>query len=136
MIGAQEEHLVGVLFEIDDVALHLFARLHLEALGDCIEACHGKEQTPEERLRHLEVPVLFDVTNGEETLMAGDLLLEQLGIILFAGSDFGSVGLHGVVAQCVADLLHAVGKVEIGRGNRGMGGDGPKLDSHRSHNSY
>ena len=96
MIGTQEEHLVGVLFEIDDVALHLFARLHLEALGDGIETRHREEQSPEERLRYLEVPVLFDVTHGEETLMARDLLLEKLGIILFFGIDLGGVGLYGV----------------------------------------
>ena len=96
MIGTQEEHLVGVLFEIDDVALHLFARLHLEALGEGIETGHREKQSSEERLGYLEVPVFFDVTHSEEALMARDLLFEKLGIILFFRIDLGGVGLHGV----------------------------------------
>ena len=84
-IFAQEERLPVMLLPVDDAVVDLLAAQQLEPLRDGKEARHAEQVPSQERVGHLEVPVLVDVADGEQSVLFAAPFGNQLGVNIVYG---------------------------------------------------
>ena len=79
-ILAQEKGLLVVLLEVETRAVDLLASEHLEVLRHACKAGDGEDETAQQRVGHLEIPLILDVTHGEQTYFLAATFLHELMI--------------------------------------------------------
>ena len=82
-ILAHQQGLFAVLFQINSRTIHFLTANELKTLGHTGKACHSQHQTSHQRVRHFQIPVVFDMANGKETLTHRATFLHEFGIGAF-----------------------------------------------------
>ena len=89
-----------VLFQIDGGTVYLLAAEFPKALWRTCETGDGEHHTSQQRVGHFQIPVVLDMTHGEETIPHAALFLHYLvvGVVV--------VGDGGVLTTLVFLLFH------------------------------